>query len=128
VQNNKPSRAKDLETILTICVALVVFFLVGKNHHKYLLELSVVLGLIGMFSKYLTSKISWLWWKISELIGAVMSRVILTIVFFLFLVPIAFLSRLFGKKNDLQLKRTIGDTYYVTRNHVYQAKDLENGW
>ncbi len=128
METNKQTRERDLETILTICVALLVFFLIGKNHHRYLLQFSVVLGLIGMFSKYLTSKISWLWWKISELIGAVMSRVILTIIFFLFLVPIAFLSRVFSKKDDLQLKRTTGSTYYVTRNHVYQPRDLENAW
>ena len=126
--DNRQSRAKDLETILTICVFLVIIFLFGKAHHKYFLTLSVLLGLTGMFSKYLTAKISWAWWKLSELMGAVMSRVILSIIFFVFLVPIAFLSRLFSKKDNLQLKKTTGDTYYISRNHLYETKDLENGW
>jgi hypothetical protein len=124
----KPNREKDIETILTICVFLVIFFFIGKQHHKYFLTLSVILGLIGMFSKYLTAKISWAWWKLSELMGAVMSRVILSIVFFVFLVPIAWLSRLFSKKDNLQLKRTTRDSYYTIRNHLFEAKDLENGW
>jgi hypothetical protein len=124
----KQTREKDLETILTICVFLVIFFFIGKAHHKYFLTLSVLLGLIGMFSKFLTAKISWAWWKLSELMGAVMSRVILSLVFFLFLVPIAFLSRIFSKNNNLQLKKTVGGSYYTTRNHLFEAKDLENGW
>jgi hypothetical protein len=124
----KPGREKDLETILTICVFLVIFFLIGKQHHKYFLTLSVILGLIGMFSKYLTARISRAWWKLSELMGAVTSRVILAIVFFVFLVPIALLSRMSSKKDNLQLKRTTGDSYYTVRNHVFEAKDLENGW
>jgi hypothetical protein len=128
LESKTQTRQRDLETILTICVGLVVFFLFGKNHHKYFLQLAVLFGLIGMFSKYLSAKISWLWWKISELIGAVMSRVILSVVFFLFLVPIAFLSKIFGKKDGLQLKRPPGDSYYVTRNYIYEARDLENIW
>ncbi|HWB62087.1 MAG TPA: SxtJ family membrane protein [Chitinophagales bacterium] len=124
----KLTREKELETILTICVALVVFFLIGRQHHKYFLTLSVVLGLIGMFSKYLTAKIAWGWMKLSEMMGAVTSKIILSVVFFVFLMPIAFLARLFGNSNSLQLKKNDGPTYYFTRNHRYTAKDLENGW
>ena len=124
----KGSREKELETILTLCVALVVLFFITKKQHAYYLTLSVALGLIGMFSKYLTSKISWAWLKLGEMMGAVMSKVILSAVFFLFLFPIALLSRLFSKNNNLQLKKTSTNSYYFTRNHKYEAKDLENVW
>ena len=124
----KPTREKELETILTLCVALVVLFFVTKKQHAYYLSLSVLLGLIGMFSKFLTAKISWAWLKVGEMMGAVMSKVILSLVFFLFLFPIALLSRLFSKSNSLQLKKTSSTSYYFTRNHKYEAKDLENVW
>ena len=124
----KATREKELETVLTLCVALVVLFFVTKKQHAYFLSLSVLLGLIGMFSKYLTAKISWAWLKVGEMTGAVMSKVILSLVFFLFLFPIALLSRLFSKSNSLQLKKTSSTSYYFTRNHKYEAKDLENVW
>ena len=124
----KANREKELETILTLCVALVVLFFVTKKQHAYYLTLSVVLGLIGMFSKYLTAKISWAWLKLGEMMGAVMSKVILSAVFFLFLFPIAMLARFFSKNNSLQLKKTLVDSYYFTRNHKYEKKDLENVW
>jgi hypothetical protein len=123
------TREKELETILTLCVALVVIFFVTKQHHNYLLKIGVVLGLIGMFSTFLTSKISWAWLKLGELMGAVMSKVILSAVFFLFLFPIAMLSRLFsGGKNSLQLKKGNVASYYFTRNHKNESKDLKNVW
>lgn len=124
----KATREKELETILTLCVALVVLFFVTKKQHAYYLTLSVLLGLIGMFSKYLTAKISWAWLKLGELMGSVMSKVILSAVFFVFLFPIALLARLFSKNNSLQLKKATADTYYFTRNHKYVAKDLDNVW
>ena len=125
----KAIREKELETILTLCVALVVIFFVTKQQHNYLLKIGVVLGLIGMFSTFLTAKISWAWLKVGELMGAVMSKVILSAVFFLFLFPIAMLSRVFsGGKNSLQLKKGNESSYYFTRNHKYEASDLKNIW
>lgn len=125
----KLNREKELETILTICVGLVVIFLVSKNHHHYWLTLSVILGLIGMFSKYLTSKIALGWTRLGEAMGAVTSKVILSIVFFVFLLPIAVLARMFNKeKSSLQLKKPTADSYYFTRNHTYEPQDLKNVW
>jgi hypothetical protein len=126
--DKKLTREKELETILTICVALVVIFLVSKNHHHYWLTISVILGFIGMFSKYLASKIAWAWMKLSEGMGAVSSKIILSFIFFVFLFPIAMLSRLFGGKSSLQLKKVEGNSYYFTRNHKFEAKDLKNTW
>ena len=128
MSDKKLTREKELETILTICVALVVIFLISKQHHKYWLTLSAVLGLIGMFSKYLTSKIAWAWTKLSEGMGAVSSKIILSFIFFVFLFPIAMLSRLFGGKSSLQLKKVEGSSYYFTRNHKFVADDLKNTW
>ena len=126
--DKKLTREKEIETILTICVALVVVFLLSKQHHKYWLTLSVVFGFIGMFSTWLTSKIAWAWMKLSEGMGAVTGRIILSVVFFVFLVPIAALSRLFKGNSSLLLKKPAGSTYYHTRNHKFEAKDLENTW
>lgn len=125
----KATREKELETILTLCVALVVVFFITKKQHAYWLTASIILGLIGMFSKYLTAKISWAWLKLGEMMGAVMSKVILSAVFFVFLLPVAMLARVFSKsKSSLQLKRTGQNSYYFTRNHTYEAKDLKNIW
>ncbi len=119
----QPNRAKENETILTLCTALVVIFLVVKKHPIQLLYASVALGVIGMFFEWLTAKIHWAWMKLAEAMGWVMNKVILAIIFYGFLFPLAMLSRLFGN-NSMQLKRK-SDTYYHTRNHTFVKKDLE---
>lgn len=125
----KATREKEIETILVLCVALVVIFFITGKQHNYLLTISVALGLIGMFSRDLTAKISWAWLKLGEMMGAVMSKVILSIIFFGFLFPLALLSRLFsGNKNTLQLKKGSEPSYYFTRNHKYLPEDLKNLW
>jgi len=117
------NKAKEKETILTLCTALVVIYLVVKTHPIQLLYSAVVLGFIGMFFEWLTSTIHWAWMKLAEGMGWVMNKVILSIIFYGFLFPLAMLSRLFGN-NSMQLKRK-SDTYYHTRNHTYVKKDLE---
>lgn len=59
--------------------------------------------------------------------GWVMSKVILSIIFYLFLFPIALLARLFGN-NPMRLKKSSESSYYVDRNHTYSSGDLENPW
>lgn len=123
---NQTQKAKEKETILTICTALVLLFVLGKGRSMPLLYVAVGLGVIGMFFDHLTAKIHWAWMKLAEGMGWVMSKVILGIVFFLFLFPIALLSRITGK-NSMQLKRK-EESYFVTRNHTYTKKDLEHVW
>ena len=117
-------REKTLETLLVLTGALVLAFWITNKKIYLLLALSLVL--IGIGSPFLTQKISWLWLKLSEGIGYVMSKVILTIVFFVFLIPLALLSRVF-KKDTLSLNKK-ATSYYSNRDHLYSDKDLKNMW
>ena len=121
-EENKKSKA--LETILILVAALIILFWI--YHKKIFLLVSLILILIATTSEFLTKKISLAWLKFSEAIGKVMSKVILTAVYFIILVPLAFLFRLTGK-DQLQLKRK-KDSYFVERNHLFSKKDIENIW
>jgi hypothetical protein len=64
--------------------------------------------------------------KLGHVLGLINSKILLSLVFFLVLTPIAFLAKLRGK-NSLNLKRnTSSDSYYSTRNYEYKKEDLEN--
>ena len=115
---------KIIEGILTVTVGLlIVHFLFDL---PVLAKIALGFGLTGLFVPLLAKYIAWIWFKLSEGIGAVTSRVLLTLIFFFVLVPIAFLSRLFTK-GDLQLNRK-KDSYFTDRNHRYESKDFENVW
>jgi predicted membrane protein len=118
-------REKNLETILAMCFGFLILHLIF--HIKVLLTLSILLAAIGLFSDYLSNKVTWVWLKISELIGAVMGKILMGTVFFIFLTPIAFLMRTFGKPG-MRLKKPAHNTLYNERNHTYTASDLEDIW
>jgi hypothetical protein len=117
-------KEKSLETLLVLTGVFVLLFWIYNK--KIFLLLALLLILIGIVSPYLTGKISWLWLKFSEIIGNVMSKIILSVIFFVFLIPLALISRIFRKDNlSLKKKET---SYYSNRNHLYSGKDLENIW
>lgn len=120
------TRQKDLESVLAITVGMAILFLVFRV--KIFLTISVIVGLSGLLSKYLAKKISWLWLKLTEGLGAVMSKIILTVVFAVFLLPLSLLAKIFRKKDDLRLIKSAEQSYYIIRDHEYIAKDLENVW
>lgn len=121
---DKNNKAKSLETLLVLTGALIILFWV--SHKKIYLLVALILILIGVTSSFLTGKISWAWLKFSEVIGTVMSKIILSIAFFIFLVPIAFLYQL-TKRDSLSLKRK-NQSYFTDRNKQYLPKDIENIW
>lgn len=122
-------RIKVLETHLVIAIACVAIYLfqLHKGHPNALfLYISAGIGFIGVFIPPLAKWVNWLWYKIADVMGFVMSKVLLSIVFFIFLTPIAFLSRLFHK--DKMGLRAQKDSYWKTRSHTFSSEDLENPW
>lgn len=119
------SRAKVLETILVLVLACGVFFWLSKNN--YLLLAAAIFGAIGLFIPALAKGIHWAWMKLAQGMGYVMSKVILSIVFFVFMLPIAALSRLFTKNKNVQMKAGAA-TYFKERNFTYDKESLENVW
>ena len=120
------SNKKDLITILIITAGLIgCYFLFDK---LILLIIALIIGLSGTISQTARIHIARAWEKIGRALGYVNSRIILSVIFFLILTPIALLSRVFSK-DKLQLKRKEeNDSYYFDRNHEFQVEDFENPW
>lgn len=120
----KIDRNKSLEAQLAIVVGFGLIAYFSKNQYFSLSVLCV--GLVFLLFPSIGNKVSLLWLKIAELIGGVMSKILLSIVFFAFLLPIATISKIF-KKDVLGLKKP-EKSNYVERNHLYTGKDLEQIW
>ena len=119
------TREKVNETLLVISTGLLVLFFIFKLNGFVIA--AAVIGVLGLASKWAGDKIAWLWMKLSEVLGYVNGRILLSLIFFLFLVPIAFLSRL-SRGNTLQLKKKPEGSYFSDRNHSYVSKDLEKSF
>ncbi len=121
------SKVKILESMLAITVGMLALYFIFNV--QILLTIALVIGLIGMFSSTLSKYIARGWHKLAEGLGYINSRILLSLIFFIFLVPIAFLSRLVSG-NPLQLKKQPkpDDSYFADRDHEYTAEDFEQVW
>ena len=110
-------------------LTIVIGFLLLSNYFnsKPLLIISIAIGLISIFSEIANDKIIWAWNKIAEILGMIMPNVLLTIVFYLFLTPLAWLNRINRKKNPLMLRNVTNSTFYVNRKEFSKAS-LEKTW
>ncbi|MDZ4844813.1 MAG: SxtJ family membrane protein [Chitinophagales bacterium] len=115
--------------ILTMSAGFLILHLLVRRNlllKDILFYLGIGIPVVSLLSSFVANKIVWAWYKLAQGLGYVNSRIILSLIFFVFLTPLAFLSRL--KKGDsLHLKKSEG-SYFITRNHPYAKKDLEKMW
>ena len=122
----KTEQLQDLETVAVLSAFMLILNLFLRR--EALEYVALALLLIGLFVRPMARLISRVWLKFAEMLGAVNSKILLSIVFFLFLTPLAFLFRLFSK-NPLRLKRESGtQSLYIERNHLYTRSDFEKMW
>jgi len=114
------------KTLVVIMMGFIVLYLIFKI--DWLLYVAIGTGLIGVFSNYLSVKISRLWLKLSLCIGFLMSRVLLTIIFYFFLYPLAIMVKIFNMNSNFKKKKENTDSYYFNINKNFSSKDLENIW
>jgi hypothetical protein len=107
ITNNQ--KTDSVKTVLTISMGLIVLYLITK--WDWTIPAALAISLAGIFSSYLSEKINLMWMKLSWLLNLITSNILLSTIFFLFLFPIALLSRLFGKNDPLNLKNKAGSNF-----------------
>lgn len=120
VQSNE--RFKTLLVIVTGLLALAWIF-----SSPLLEKIAFAIGVISLAIPAAARFIEWAWMKLATGLGWLNSRIVLTVVYFLFLMPLAWISRLFTR-DPMALKKGTRSTLFVTRDHLYTKKDLENIW
>ena len=117
-------RQQQLETILVISIGFLVLYYVF--HIPWFILVSLIVGLIGIFSSYLSSKITWLWEKLAQGLNYLIPKIILSIVFYLFLFPLSLLSRI-GNKDPLLLSKKY-PSYFVDRDVTFSKDSFKKTW
>lgn len=111
-------------TILTLVIGFLLLYLLFS--WRWSLYVSFSIGVIGIISPYLSEKIHKIWIKFSAILGFIVPKILLSIVFYFVLVPISFLFRMFNK-DPLMLSDKY-DSYFITVNRDYDTKSFENTW
>ncbi|WP_436515253.1 hypothetical protein [Ekhidna sp. To15] len=113
------------KTVLVIITGfLIMFWLWGYN---WLLTSAIMIGALSILSTRFAKLIDYLWMKIAWVLGLIMPNVLLSLVFFIFLTPIALISRIFRKQNMLMLKGNQTSTF-VSNKTEFTKGDFEKPW
>jgi hypothetical protein len=115
-------QAKDTGMALVLILFIVWLF---RRRDGYIM-VALVMQVVNMTAPQLFRPAAVLWFGLSHVLGAVMSRVLLSVVFFAVVTPVGMWRRLTGA-DSLQLKafgRGKGSVM-KERNHTFVGKDLE---
>lgn len=119
IKNIKGSK-KDLRKFgLTIGIVLLILaallFWFNKPTYPYFGGVGLFLILSGLLFPVILKPLNKIWMTLAIILGWIMTRVILTILFYLVLTPIGFLAKIFGKDFlDLKLDTNV-NTYWIKR-------------
>lgn len=125
-ESSAEKRAKDLETIAVLAIAFLLLYFIF--HIAVFVMISFVLLVACLLFKKHTSIISNLWLGLSKVIGNFNSKGILVIVYYIVLVPIALLYRIFSQDTLLLKKGRSCDSCFHIRDHSFQKSDFEKMW
>lgn len=118
-----------MQALETLAI-LALFFLVltAVTHVFVFIYISIGLLVIGLFIRPLAGKITQGWLAVAKMIGAFNSRIILTLVFYLVLTPIAVIFRFFNKDALGVVRVKSAASCFSVRDHTFTKEDLENMW
>ena len=112
---------------ITIGVLLIIIagFLFWKEKESFeiLLVVGTIFSILGIVVPNILKPLFWIWMIFATILGWFMTRLILSLLFYLIFTPIGMISRLFGKQ-FLELKFDKTDkTYWNYRHNDAFEKD-----
>lgn len=121
----KITKVQAIDTGMAIILICLIIAIITKN--LLYAKLAVVLLIINMIYPKAYKSIGILWVGLSQLVGTVISKILLLLIFYIILTPIGLLRKLLG--NDLlKLKEWKKDTSSVfkIRDHTFIPNDINN--
>ena len=106
-----------------VLIALICFAVFKKN--EFLWAAMVVL-VLDMIFPMIFKPFAFVWFGLSRVLGTVMSKIMLALVFFLVVFPMGLIRRILGKDSlRLHQFRKEKTSVFAERNHEYTAADLD---
>lgn len=109
-----------------MAMVLLLLILAASRKREGYLFVAIALQVLNMTVPQMFKPVAVVWLGLSDLLGAIVSRVMLSIIFFAVITPIALLRRLFGKDSlNLRAFKASQGSVMVERNHIFVGEDLE---
>ena len=123
---NKIKKNKQFGYLFCFFFLLVsIFNFINSNKINYILVgLSLVFLVITIFKPMLLDKPNYVWIKFGEILGKVISPLVMFLVFFVFLTPLSFIVRILGK-DLLNTKFSNQKSYWIKREKDLGTMDRQ---
>jgi len=105
---------------------LMVMLVIGMwLRQDIAIKAAIAVVLILLVAPVLIYPFTFLWLNISVMLGRIMSKILLTLIFFVFVVPVSLIRRGMGK-DTLKLKKFKkgNDSMYSERNYTFTKADF----
>jgi len=117
---------KDQSRDTGMAMVLLLLLVYARTRRDGFLWWALIFHVLNMIVPRLYAPLAVVWLGFSHVLGTVMSKILLSILFFGVITPIGILRRLSGK-DSLKLRnfKASKDSALVVRNHVFQGQDIE---
>ena len=122
MKQNNPNTAL---TVLTIVVGLLVVNYFAKN--EVLLWVTIAIGVLSILSSWIRNSIHFIWMKLADLLGLIVPKIILSLIFFLIVTPLGIFSRWLSPKEQLILKNEKDTTFFEVEKK-FEKTFFEKPW
>jgi hypothetical protein len=104
-------KKRNITDCLVIIAGLVIIGIITKEFVYFYISagLGVIIAIIPPMAYY----ISFLWQGIGKVMGFIVSKIILTIIFYIILFPFSLLHKLFAKNKSISQKKL--ETYWIKK-------------
>ncbi|MBL4710598.1 MAG: hypothetical protein JKY48_19395 [Flavobacteriales bacterium] len=117
--------SKSRLSVIVIAIGFLTIYLLKSV--EFLLYLSIVITFSAIVSKIAADKIHFVWMKLAWILSLIFPPILLGLIYYLFLSPIALLYRILGNKDLLQLKNS-KPTTFIERKKIFEKLDFEKTW
>jgi saxitoxin biosynthesis operon SxtJ-like protein len=120
----KITKDESRDTGMAVVLLLLILFI--RTRRDGILWAAVALHALNMMVPRIFASVAVLWLGLSHLLGTVMSKILLSVLFFGIVTPIGVLRRLLGR-DSLQLHtfKASEESVMSSRNHVFVGRDIE---
>lgn len=115
------NQSKDTGIAIVLICLLISYF--TENNF---ISLAILLLIIDMIVPNIYRPLAKIWLGVTNILGTIMSKLLLTIIFFVLVTPMGIIRRIFGA-DSLQLKKWKKDasSVFKVRDHVFQPDEIE---
>ncbi len=110
---------KSFGTVFFIVFTLIGLYplLKGGNLNIISILIGIIFLIFGILNSRFLTPLNKIWFKFGLLLGQIISPVVMGIIFFLVVTPIAFIMRILGK-DVLRLKKKSDNSYWIKKTDL----------